>query len=423
MILVKNVHLGARTRTEGQKAGEALGMAKASIAPMGMRALGTVLGFLVSVMIGRRLGDEILGSYAVGSGAMLLGASVARLGQDIELTRFIAAAGASSGATPWGAVCGVLLAVGRNGLGLALLGSAFAVAAGLGATVIVGVLAIPGVAVVGALAGVARGLNRPSLAVSLDAVVVPLGTLPMVLLAGDSVAALAGHGAVWTTTAVVGLLLVYRHEGAASTSIRSLLRVGGPLAGLAALNIALAATDVVLVNFLRGSAQAGHYTAAARLAFISTSVLVVANAVLQPRIAALWHLGQRDVLRRLLGTATGLLAAVAVVVSVTLTLGARPLLLIFGGEFEAAVAPLRVLAIGQFVMLASGPVGAVLLMTGHAHRQIEATVVAVFVNIVADIILIPRYGVMGAAVATALALSVKNLTGAFWAWRVVSVRS
>jgi O-antigen/teichoic acid export membrane protein len=423
MIPVKNGRVGARTRTEGQNAGEALGLAKASIAPMGMRALGTVLGFLVSVMIGRRLGDEVLGSYAVGSGAMLLGASVARLGQDIELTRFIASAGASSGATPWGVVCGVLLAVARNGLGLALLGSAFAVAAGLGATVIVGVLAIPGVAVVGALAGVARGLNRPALAVGLDAVVVPLGTLPMVLLAGDSVVALAGHGAVWATTAVVGLLLVYRHEGADSTSIRSLMRVGAPLAGLAALNIALAATDVVLVNFLRGSAQAGHYTAAARLAFISTSVLVVANAVLQPRIAALWHLGQRDVLRRLLGTATALLAAAAVVVTATLTLGARPLLLIFGGEFEAAVAPLRVLAIGQFVMLASGPVGAVLLMTGHSRRQIQATVIAVFVNIVADIILIPRYGVMGAAIATALALSVKNLTGAFWAWRVVSVRS
>ncbi len=60
--------------------------------------------------------------------------------------------------------------------------------AGWRLAVIVGVLAIPGVAVVGALAGVARGLNRPALAVGLDAVVVPLGTLPMVLLAGDSVA-------------------------------------------------------------------------------------------------------------------------------------------------------------------------------------------------------------------------------------------
>ncbi len=419
-MTVEVVVAGDATRQHrSDSVGDARRLARASVGPMVMRGIGTILGFALSVVIGRRLGDEVLGSYAVGVGVMLLGAAVARLGQDIELTRLIAAARAGTGAVPWGEVAGVLLTVARIGVGFAMVGVAIAIPLGVETTVIVGLLAIPGVAVVGALAGVCRGLNRPSTAIALDAVVVPLGTLPMVLLASGSTEALAGHGMVWGATALIGTLLVVRRAQPQAVAIRSLLGVGGPLAGLAALNIGLATIDVVAVSYFRGAAEAGHYTAAARLAFISTSVLVVANAVLQPRIAALWELGLRSHLRRLLGVTTAMLAAAAVVVAGILVVGAQPLLSVFGGEFEAAVVPMRVLAIGQFVTLASGPVGAVLLMTGNSRRQIEATVVAVVVNVIADLVLITRFGVVGAAVATALALSVKNILGAYWAWRVV----
>jgi O-antigen/teichoic acid export membrane protein len=404
----------------GEARAEASGLALASIGPLVMRALGTALGFLVSVGIGRRLGDEVLGAYAVGTGVMLVGAAVSRVGQDIELTRLIAAARAGTGETPWNEVAGVLRTVARTGTVLAVGAAAVAIPVGVDGTIVMGLLAIPGVAVVGSLTGVARGLGRPAIGVALDATIVPLGTLPMILLADNSTQALAGHGVVWAAVALTGMFVVLRRASSATpVPLRSLVRVGGPLAGLAALNIALATIDVVAVSLLRGDADAGRYAAAARLAFISTSVLVVANAVLQPRIAALWELDRREALVRLLRTSTLMLAGVAVVVASTLVVGAGPLLSIFGDDFAGAVPSMRVLAIGQFVTLASGPVGAVLLMTGNSHRQIQATLIAVAVNVVADVVLISRYGVVGAAIATALALSCKNLLSAFWAWRVV----
>ena len=401
--------------------GDVRRLASASVGPMVMRGLGTVLGFAVSVVIGRRLGDDVLGDYAVGTGAMLLGAAVARLGQDIELTRLVASSRASSGVTPWEHIGGALLAVARVGGAIAVFGVVVGLLVGLPSTTLVGIAVVPAVAVVGSLGGVARGVDRPTLAVAIDAVVVPLGTLPMLFLAGSSTGALAGHAAIWSLVAIVGFVVVRRHAAPAPTAVFRLALAGAPLAGLATLNIALATIDVVAVDYYRGSAEAGHYTAAARLAFISTSVLVVANAVLQPRIAALWELHQQARLQRLLRITTGMLAVVAVLVAATLAIGAPWFLGVFGGEFEDAVTPMRILAIGQFVTLASGPVGAVLLMTGNARRQIQATFVAVAVNIVANVVLISEYGAVGAAIATALALSVKNLIGAYWAWRVVRV--
>jgi O-antigen/teichoic acid export membrane protein len=81
----------------------------------------------------------------------------------------------------------------------------------------------------------------------------------------------------------------------------------------------------------------------------------------------------------------------------------------FGTEFTAGAPALSVLALGQLAGAAAGPAGLTLLMTDHERAAAVGTGVGAVVNVTLNALLIPVYGLMGAAVASAFATA---LTGA-----------
>src|SRR6202022_3683297 len=82
-----------------------------------------------------------------------------------------------------------------------------------------------------------------------------------------------------------------------------------------------------------------------------------------------------------------------------------PLLALSGDSFMSAWPLVIAFAIGGLVNAGTGSVGYMLLMTGHARISFLNSLVAVAVNVVLGIILTPRFGAMGTAIATGLALS------------------
>ncbi|HMG66755.1 MAG TPA: polysaccharide biosynthesis C-terminal domain-containing protein, partial [Chitinophagaceae bacterium] len=70
---------------------------------------------------------------------------------------------------------------------------------------------------------------------------------------------------------------------------------------------------------------------------------------------------------------------------------------------------LAILCIGQLINVLCGSVGTVLIMTGHQKFSVYALVVSTVVNIILNILLTPRYGVVGTAIATAGSLMMWNL--------------
>jgi O-antigen/teichoic acid export membrane protein len=87
----------------------------------------------------------------------------------------------------------------------------------------------------------------------------------------------------------------------------------------------------------------------------------------------------------------------------------KPLLGISGTGFIPAWPLLIALAIGNLINVATGSVGYMLVMTGHQKITFLNSLIAIVFNIVLGIMLIPRYGAMGVAIATGVALSVVNL--------------
>lgn len=99
----------------------------------------------------------------------------------------------------------------------------------------------------------------------------------------------------------------------------------------------------------------------------------------------------------------------------------EPVLSIFGPDFVAASAALRILALGQLVNLATGSVGTILIMTGHQRISLLNSVAGAVMVVILGLILIPRYGATGAAAAASITMAIRNISATYLVWRFVGV--
>uniref|UniRef100_B3EM06 Polysaccharide biosynthesis protein n=1 Tax=Chlorobium phaeobacteroides (strain BS1) TaxID=331678 RepID=B3EM06_CHLPB len=107
-----------------------------------------------------------------------------------------------------------------------------------------------------------------------------------------------------------------------------------------------------------------------------------------------------------------------------MTLIASPLLLLFlvapqwvmgmfGEEFQKGGVLLSILAIGQFVNVATGSVGYVLMMSGNEKLMRNNVAFVAVLSVVLNAALVPLYGAFGAAIATAVCLALQNMIAAY----------
>ncbi len=85
--------------------------------------------------------------------------------------------------------------------------------------------------------------------------------------------------------------------------------------------------------------------------------------------------------------------------------GVTLLELFFGQEFVLSYVPLLLLFGGQLVSSAVGSVGFLLIMTGNERVVAKAFTVGALTNIALNVLLIPRFGTVGAAVATSASMA------------------
>jgi O-antigen/teichoic acid export membrane protein len=92
-----------------------------------------------------------------------------------------------------------------------------------------------------------------------------------------------------------------------------------------------------------------------------------------------------------------------VLIAILLILG-EPLLRMFGKDFVAGYPLMFVIAIGLLARAAVGPAERLLNMLGERRSCAHAYAGAFLLNVALCFVLIPRFGAMGAAIASAIAL-------------------
>lgn len=178
-------------------------------------------------------------------------------------------------------------------------------------------------------------------------------------------------------------------------------------------------SDIILVGWIDGDNATGLYSTASTIYKILKQVLNALNMVVLPRIA--YHVGKEAFCRED-GDEAGYeenhkeaekLGSLLVNTTITLALPmmtgiymlAEPIVTLFAGEaFHEAYQPLQLLSIALlFAVLATFYGQSVLTAYKQEKEFMKATIISAVVNIVLNLILIPRYHVNAAAFTTILA--------------------
>jgi len=186
------------------------------------------------------------------------------------------------------------------------------------------------------------------------------------------------------------------------------------MAAFSVMHMLLANIDVLMVGSLTGTQDAGIYAVAARIAVFVIFALTAVNAIAAPVITELYEKGDHQGLQFMLTKYARINAVFAVVVTGGFYLLGDYILRWFGTPFSAAYAALMVLCAGHVVNAAAGSVGFLLTMTGHEKQALYILIMTVLVNIALNALMIPLWGITGAAIATALSTVLWN--GIMWGY-------
>jgi O-antigen/teichoic acid export membrane protein len=179
------------------------------------------------------------------------------------------------------------------------------------------------------------------------------------------------------------------------------------------MGLAVGYAGILVAGTYVESSELAYLVAAHRTAGLVSFVLVVVNMVLAPRYSRLWNECDVAAVRSLAKLSTRTLLALALPVVVLMSVFSELIMGIFGEGFEHGAQLLVVIAMGQLINVATGSVGILLNMTGHERDMRNVTMFSGPLTIVCAVWFTASWGVLGAAYATALGLSLQNL-GALW---------
>jgi len=416
-------------------------MRGASIAGI-LKVLAAILAFGLNVVLGRFLGAEGAGAYFLALATASIAATFGRFGLDSAVLRTVAAhasVGEFSQAsaiqrTALGVafVCSCLMAV------VIFLGSDFVAGEVFSDETLAGQIRVMALAVVPLALSVLVSRALLGLSRVRDSLLV-FSIIPTAVALGGTVALASSfkvYGAIMAYVIAVCVALVYGwtawHRALpagvsgcrprqSTWPMRDLLTTGAPLLIGALLQLVIQASGTVLLGVWSDNTEVGRYAVAWRTAVLISFVLVAVNAIAQPKFAELYARGE-----------IALLAATAYKATLLMTACAAPALLIFlalptlvlsafGNDFAGGAGALQILSVGQFVNVAAGSVGVLLVMTRHERSYRNVQVIAACVVMSLNFMLIPKYGATGAAIAAASALIVQNILFGYFVWRKLGI--
>ncbi len=393
------------------------------------KILGAVLQYVHLVVISKILGVDLLGSVLLGMTIVNLLGILSRMGLDTGAVKFVAQY------------------AGENDLDRAesLLLTAFAVAG-----------------ISGALVSLLLGLNADFIAVFFDGkphlneiirfvgMTVPFTSIMLIALAGTQAArvmkyttytqygalpllnlSLVGvfyllgfdlNGVIWalilSTIASTALSIFYLSRffplrKALSFSFtgsnQELFSISIPLGLVFLLSCIVLYTDTIMLGYFKSSAEVGIYNPAMKTALLTSLIYASFNAIFTPIIAELYSKKLLERLEVLYKVVAKWIFSITLPLFFVMTLLSQEIMLIFGAEFVQGALPLVVLSFSYLVNAAVGSTGYLLAMAGRHKLVLYNTIAILALNFLLNYLMIPRYGINGAAFASCTATVAVNV--------------
>lgn len=416
-----------------------MGQALSSLA---LRVTAVLASLLASIALARVLGPDQYGVYAFAFALVSMLALPVQMGLPTLITRETAAAVANRdwpllrGLWRWSTrtvFAGSCIVLGMALAGVLLFRSQLSAEREL--ALLAGLPLVPLLAWGQARAAALRGLKRVFLGGFPDDVMRPLLLAALIVLCGlfavpalNASFALLLHAAAALAAALFGAIALRRarpralaEAGEMRRDTRGWWRAIVPLSLTAGITVVNGNMDLMVLAVYWPDANVGQYRIALSIAALGVLGHRAVNLGAQAQFVELYE-KDRAGLQRLMVRLASLSFALSLGAALLMWFFGEALIgLVYGEAYAGAWLPLSILMLGALAHSALGMSGSVLTMTGHEVAVLRFSLAAACLNVVANLLLVPSWGLIGAASATAGSLALGELLKYLYARRVLGL--
>lgn len=392
-----------------------------------LKNIGTLLSFAFNIVLGRLLGAHGSGLYYLALSFTSVAVMISRFGLDNTLVRFSAAHASKE---EWSAVKGLYyraMAVSSFAAVIVTLLTWF-----LAPLLAIRVFSQPELtpfiqlmslsilptSLLTLYSQLLTGVKKTSQAVAVQLVLPQAATMLVTLLAAPTWGL---AGAVWAytigafITSVISFIwwrqATFQHikDVKPAFAMREMLQSSLPLFWQSLFLLVPKWAPTWMLGIWASSADVGIFSVATRTAFLISFILVAVNSASSPRFSEMHAKGDLKGVGRLARDTALIMAVFSAPILLFLLLFPGWVMSWYGPEFRSGGLALAILAVGQYINTSSGSVQKVLMMCGYEYLMRNVALFCAVLVIVLNVLLIPPYGVIGAAISFAVTLSVQNI--------------
>jgi O-antigen/teichoic acid export membrane protein len=179
------------------------------------------------------------------------------------------------------------------------------------------------------------------------------------------------------------------------------------------MNVILTRIDKVMLGIYMTSEIVGIYSIAATLAGLVAFLLASSNMIFSSVISELYSVNKIKMLGNLYSTITKWLVILTLPVVITILFFPDTIMKFFGQAYTIGSNALVILALGQMINVFVGANGLILSMCGHEKLLLTNNILMAIINIIFNAILIPKIGILGAAISTGMSIAIINIVKVF----------
>lgn len=396
-----------------------------------------LLGFIITIILARYLGATDLGLYRMTSSlygiAMLFGA----IGIPAAMIKYVAEhkedRSKFNQIVSSGVVTSLFLGIGFIAL-FYLLSGAFAkifdmpmLASLLKILSPVFPFALVGQALLGMLNGL-RDMKKYGIATILQSFLMVIVTVTLIYYGFGVTGAVIGVvlSSVGSCTFLIWVCREYFDitlEGYSQTT-RKLLGFGMQIFAAGAINQINYQADIVLIGYFLTATDVGYYAVAVGLSRFFWIVPQAIQTITYPATSEYWANNNHSALQTMIDKSMKYTACILFPIGLGVGFFAKDIItMIFGGGFVYSVLPLQILIVGTVINGATvRSIGGSLSGVGRPDLILKIVTISATTNIMLNILLIPYFGIVGAAVATTTSLLAHTFLGLFLTIRTIKVK-
>jgi len=183
-----------------------------------------------------------------------------------------------------------------------------------------------------------------------------------------------------------------------------ILKKSYPMFLTASIIFVMAYVDNFMISYYIDEYQVGIYSACISLSMMISFIPMAIGGYIAPKISLAYAKKNKTEVKNIFKNSFKLIIVTTIPIYLTIIYFSNFFLELFGDEFTVATTTLFIVSIGFLSESLCGPVGFILNMTDNQHIFMKVLFVSLIINIIVNALLIPTYGINGAAIALSLSM-------------------